>query len=252
MSLALRYPSTGQTAEMTNGVVGGDEPGWQDLSKNRAGQSARKRAVELRKEAPIKSVLARVLGSPREERDWAVGADGEEEVAWRLRRLGDGWHVIHSVPVGEMGADIDHVVIGPAGVFTLNTKNHSKHRVTVTQGGVYVNGQRTEYLRNSRFEAKRANKLLTAACGDVDVQPVIVIMAADIKIKTEPTDVNVVGRRSIARWLRKRPAVLTPERVEEIFEQARRDTTWKPEPDHRVIEPSEIPHCSSPESDTLT
>ena len=58
-----------------------DEPVWNDLASNRPGQSARKRAVELRKEAPIKSVLARLLGSPREERDWAVGADGEEEVA---------------------------------------------------------------------------------------------------------------------------------------------------------------------------
>jgi hypothetical protein len=169
-----------------------------------------------------------MLGAPREERDWSVGADGEEEVAWRLRKLGDGWHVIHAVPVGEKGADIDHVVIGPAGVFTLNTKNHSKHRVTVTQGGVFVNGQRTEYLRNSRFEAQRASKLLSPSCnGEVSVQSVIVVMAADFKIKSEPTDVHVVGRKSIARWLTKRPTVLMPERVEEIFEQARRDTTWK-------------------------
>lgn len=153
--------------------------------------------MELRREVPIKSILGRLLGSPGEERDWAVGADGEEEVARRLRKLGPGWHFIHSVPVGEEGADIDHVVIGAAGVYTLNTKNHSKHKVTVTQGGVYVNGQRTDYLRNSRFEAKRANKLLTAACGNVEVQPVIVIMTADFK-------------------------------VEEIFEQARRDTTWIP------------------------
>lgn len=214
---------------MSEGVVGGDEPGWQDLSKNQAGEFARKRAVELRKEAPIKSALARLLGSPREERDWAVGADGEEEVARRLRKLGGEWHVIHALPVGEKGADINHVVIGPAGVFTLNTKNHSKHRVTVTQGGVYVNGQRTDYLRNSRFEAKRASKLLTAACGNVEVQPVIVIMAADFKIKSEPTDVNVVGRKTIARWLTKCPVVLTPQRGEEIFEQARRETTWRPE-----------------------
>ena len=212
---------------MSDGVDGGDESGWRDLSKNQAGQSARKRAMELRKEAPIRSVLARLLGSPREERDWSVGADGEEEVAWRLRKLGEGWHVIHSVPVGEKGADIDHLAIGPAGVFTLNTKNHSKNRVTVTHGGVYVNGQRTDHLRNSRFEANRTNKLLSAACGNVQVHPVLVIMAADFKIKSEPTDVNVVGRKSIARWLATRPVVLTPERVEEIFEFARRDTTWK-------------------------
>ena len=39
-----------------------------------------------------------------------------------ITQVGRKWHVIHSVP-SEKGADIDHVVIGPAGVFTLNTKN---------------------------------------------------------------------------------------------------------------------------------
>jgi Nuclease-related domain len=209
-----------------SGVV---EPEWQDLLRNRAGQSARKKAVELRREAPVKSVLARLLGAPREERDWGIGADGEEEVARRLRKLGDGWHVIHSVPVGEKGTDIDHVVIGPSGVFTLNTKNHSKHRVTVTQGGVYVNGQRTDYLRNSRFEAKRASKLLSAACdNDEEVHPVIVVMAADFRVKSQPTDVNVVGRKSIAKWLTNRTPILTLAQVQVIFEQARRDSTWRP------------------------
>lgn len=213
---------------MSSDEKGGREPEWHDLSTNRAGQSARRKATELRKEAPIRSVLARLLGSPREERDWAVGADGEEEVAWRLRKLAEGWHVIHSVPVGEKGADIDHVVIGPPGVFTLNAKNHSGNRVTVTERGVYVNGKPTDYLRNSRFEGTRASKLLTAACGaDVEVQPVIVVMAADLKFKSKPTDVNVVARKTIARWLTTRPAVLTSGRVEEIYERARRDTTWK-------------------------
>ena len=58
----------------------------------------------------------------------------------------------------------------------------------------------------------------------------IVIMAADLKVKSEPADVAVVGRKSIARWLKARTVLLTPERVKEIFEQARRDTTWRPEP----------------------
>lgn len=68
---------------VSDGVIGDDEPEWEDLSKNRAGASARKRAVELRKEAPMKSVLARLLGSPREERDWAVGANGEAHAPYR-------------------------------------------------------------------------------------------------------------------------------------------------------------------------
>ena len=204
------------------------EPEWIDLAANRPGQSARKKAVELRRAAPMKAVLARLLGVHRDERHWRVGADGEEEVAWRLRKLGKGWHVLHSVPVGDRGSDIDHVVIGPGGVFTLNTKNHTGQRVSVTASTVFVNGQNTHYVRNSRFEAERAARLLSAACNEtVAVHPVIVVMAAELTSKGQPTDVSVVGRKSIAQWMARRPAVMTPQRVEDIFEYARRDTTWQ-------------------------
>ena len=77
-------------------------------------------------------------------------------------------------------------------------------------------------------------------------------MAADFQIKSDPADVDVVGRKSIARWLTKRPGVLTPERVEEIFEQARRDPTWKLSPDRSSKRVAETLHYASPGSDTLT
>jgi hypothetical protein len=156
-----------------------------------------------------------------------VGADGEEEVARRLQKLGDGWRVLHAVPVGHKGSDIDHVVIGPPGVFTLNTKNHSGSKVWVAERTFMVNGQKQPYLRNSRFEAQRASKLLSKACGfQVNVEPIIVVMAAELTFKGKRPDVHVVGRKQIAKWLTGRPPTLAPEGVEIIFEQARRDVTW--------------------------
>ena len=205
-----------------------EESAWQDLSQNRAGQAVRERAVELRSEAPVKTFVARVFGVHTDERADRVGADGEEEVAWRMRKLGDGWHVIHSVPVGEKDSDIDHVVIGPPGVFTLNTKNHSRKKVWVAEKAFMVSGQKTNYLRNSRHEAARASKLLTAACGfDVQVEPIIVVIAAELTIKAQPADVHVVARKRIGKWLERRPATLSPAAVEAIYEMARRDTTWR-------------------------
>jgi len=188
----------------------------------------RERAVELRAEAPVKTFVARVLGVHTDERAYRVGADGEEEVAWRMRKLGDGWHVIHSVPVGEKGSDIDHVVIGPAGVFTLNTKNHLRKKVWIAEKAFMVSGQKTNYLRNSRREASRASKLLTAAYGyDVPVEPIIVVIAAELSITAQPTDVHVIARKRIGKWLQRRPSTLSPSSVEAIYEMARRDTTWR-------------------------
>ncbi|HXQ59492.1 MAG TPA: nuclease-related domain-containing protein, partial [Acidimicrobiales bacterium] len=128
-----------------------DTAGWRDLSLNRPGQGVRDKAVVALRRAPVKTFIARVLGVRTQEGAWRAGADGEMEVGWQLRKLGPDWHVIHAVAVGEKQSDIDHVVIGPAGVFTLNTKNHGRNRVWVAENAFLVNGKKTDYLRNSRF-----------------------------------------------------------------------------------------------------
>jgi hypothetical protein len=212
----------------------GDGAAWKDLSLNRPGQGVRDKAVATVRAAPVKAFLARVLGVRAGDGAWRVGADGEMEVGRQLRKLGPAWRVIHSVPVGRGDSDIDHVVIGPAGVFTLNTKNHGRSRVWVAENAFQVNGRKTQYLRNSRFEAQRASKYLTAACGcHVSVEPVIVVMAATVKVKAPPAGVHVVGGKRIARWLSTRPAVMAPDEVDRIFAEARRDSTWRSRPGAR-------------------
>lgn len=200
-----------------------------DLTANKPGDAARRRAVQLREEAPVRTALARVLRVHTQERAFRKGADGEEIVAKRLAKLGSDWRVLHAVPVGERGSDIDHVVIGPPGVFTLNTKNHAGKNVWVAERAFMVNGQRTDYLPKSRFEAKRASQLLSSACGfAINVEPVIVLIAAQLTVKRRPSGVHVVGRKHAVRWLREQPPVLTPEGVEEIFGRARMASTWTP------------------------
>ena len=223
-------PDPGHPANKDAGGRGdpGDAPGWQDLAANRPGSAARHKALELRQAAPIKTFVARVLNVHTDERGWRIGADGEEKVAMRLQRLGEGWYVLHAVPVGEKDSDIDHVVIGPPGVFTLNTKNHSRARVWIAERSFLVNGRKTDYLSKSRFEAERASKLLSASCRfPITAEPVIVVMAAALTIKAQPRDVHVVARKQITNWLSSRPPVLDPKTVDTIHEQARRDSTWR-------------------------
>ncbi|MEI6365411.1 MAG: nuclease-related domain-containing protein, partial [Actinomycetes bacterium] len=188
-----------------------------DLADNRPGAAARAKALEVRRAAPVCSRIARLLGFHTEERAWRIGADGEEDVGRRLAKLGGDWRVLHAVPVGTKDSDIDHVVIGPPGVFTLNTKNHPGKHIWVAERALMVSGQRTDYLPNSTFEARRANKFLSAACGyDVPVEPVIVLMAEKLTIKAAPEDVHVVARRGIVKWLKQRPPTLTPEGIAEV------------------------------------
>jgi Nuclease-related domain len=139
-----------------------------DYAFNVAGAAAWAKREQVNAESPKLNLLARVLGVKTPERAWRVGAKGEARVAGELARLPADWRVLHAVEVGERGSDIDHVVIGPAGVFTLNTKRHPGGNVWVNARLLMVNGQRTSYLRNSTHEAGRTTRLLTKACGRRD------------------------------------------------------------------------------------
>ena len=203
-----------------------------DLATQRAGATVRAWAAEAQQAAPVRTRLARVLGVHTEERARRLGAKGEEKVGAQLDRLAEKdsrWRFVHSIPVGENGSDIDHLVVGPGGVFTLNAKHHPGARIHVYARAFYVNGHRQPYLRNSEFEARRAARLLTAACGlRVTVTGVVVpVNADDIVIKGQPAGCAVVNRMRLADWLRRLPETLPAPIIETIYMAARRLTTWQ-------------------------
>ena len=62
--------------------------------------------------------LARAL---KRMESYFKGARGEERVSGILRSLPDGYHVFNDFVA--LGTHVDHVVVGPAGVFSVETKN---------------------------------------------------------------------------------------------------------------------------------
>lgn len=200
-----------------------------DLAANVAGAAARNKRDEVNAQAPVMNMIARVLGVKTDERAWRVGAKGEEKVASELAKLGPAWRMLHAVEVGENGSDIDHVVIGPPGVFTLNAKRHPRGKAWVGERMVMVNGQRTDYLRNSRHEAQRAARLLSAAYSrEVAVKAAIVFVDLDdFTVKQMPSDVHVTTRRRLLDWFRSLPASIDETEIDAIYTIARLSSTWK-------------------------
>ena len=218
-------------------VPASEEP-WTDLATNVPGQAARARAkqelAEMRERKGVfLTFLARGLDARTDERSWRIGADGEETVGARLEKLrADGWQLLHSVPVGNRDSDIDHVLIGPGGVFTINTKTHPKANIWVSRATVMVSGHKQPYLRNSRFEADRAARLLSRAVGwTVAVTPALVFLTdtfiPQVTVRDKPDDVLILDRLDLPRYFRRQPPILTPTQVDQTFAKARRSTTWR-------------------------
>jgi hypothetical protein len=212
------------------------EPAWDDLATRRPGEGVRAEAqaqlAAAREAAPVLTFARRLLNVHTDERAFRVGADGEEAVGPRLEKLRDrGWHVLHSVPVGKGHADIDHILIGPGGVYTINTKNHPGKSVWVSRHTIMVDGRKRDYLRKSRGEAERAARFLSAPFGGpVLVRAVLVILTGtlipDITIKQMPDDVSVLDRTDVPGVFKRARPRLQPDEVERLFEIARRSTTW--------------------------
>lgn len=71
-------------------------------------------------------------------------AGSEAEVTRALRRLPEGWFVFHDVPWrGRPGVTIDHVVVGPAGVFVMEAESWDG-TVEVRDGVLTQDGQSRE------------------------------------------------------------------------------------------------------------
>jgi hypothetical protein len=187
-----------------------------------AGSSAQEKADALRATSPVRSVLARVLGAHTDERAWRLGSQGEKAVAARLAKLSTTWYVYHDISIGTSGANIDHLVVGPNGVFSLNTKNLSG-RVWVGERVLMVNGHRTDYLPKAAREAARVARCLRVAHGrPVPVRAVIVLICPKLTVKSVPVDVDVVAHRRIRAWLEAQATSLSATEVSAIADAARR------------------------------
>ena len=193
--------------------------------------------LRIQATAPRQSRLAHFFGAgplTPDARSWYRGALGEIHVAKVLKNLGPDWTVLHAVPATS---DIDHVLIGPGGIFTINTKNHSGQRIWVGGDQLLVNGHRTNHIRDARFEAKRASKLLSPGAGDpADVTPVIAVVdPGSLSFgRSRPTDLLVLSSSQLARTLTRRKRRLTDAAIDTYAELAQQHGTWHT--DSRVLD----------------
>jgi len=201
------------------------------LDENLAGQAAIVALLRAQADRPPRSRLARVFGaSPlgSESRPWYHAALSEIEVGDVLSRLPPEWSVLHALPVGVGSSDLDHIVIGPGGVFIVNTKNHPGQVIWVSQRAFLVSGIRYPYIRNMEYEMGRTERLLSVAAGTpVEVSGVLAVVAAkSLTVREKHRDVSVLPSGRLAEWFLEQPRLLGEEEVAAIVESASLESTW--------------------------
>lgn len=191
---------------------------------------SRPTADETGRPRPHRSAsFARVVGADCTDRSWPLDADGVEQVAARLARLGDRWGVVHGVPVQPAGI-ADLLLVGPGGVYAV-TVLHTPG-ATVWAGGetLLVNGASTRWVSESRELARSAATRLTAVAGiRLEINALLVVVGAHDGFVShgQPRDgARVLTRRNVDGWLRDQPTRLDATEVESLYAAARAPHTW--------------------------
>jgi hypothetical protein len=131
------------------------------------------------------------------------GALAEEHVGGLLDSLpGERWRVVHDATLGR--GNVDHIVIGPPGVFTIETKSHpGPVRVGRLHGNVIAQAQ----------AQGRAIAWVTGC----EVEPLVVFSRAWVdRPGARRKGVRVLPARMLLSDLTKRPSVLTQADVDAI------------------------------------
>lgn len=205
-----------------------------------AGQSVIEELLQCQRGLPRRSLLARVFGvSPLcpESEPCYRGAKGEIAVAALLEQLPSAWTVFHALPTGIRGSDIDHLVVGPGGVFTINTELHTGQDIWVAGHTVLVSGRSTPYIRNAEFEASRVGAMLRERMPLLPpVQPVLALVGAKhVSVGTRPAKVRVVEAQDLVIWLTNLAVVINESELDLLVDILDEPTTWQAAP--MVVQP---------------
>jgi hypothetical protein len=135
---------------------------------------------------------------------WLRGAEGERRVGAALAELtADGWMALHGVSLGR--GDVDHILVGPGGIFTIETKSH--------RGRIPIDRIEPRMLKQAYAEKKLIERIT-----GMEVQSLLVFSRAWLigSVPAQRNGVTILPARMLGHYFSRRRPVLTAERAEQI------------------------------------
>ena len=162
--------------------------------------------------------FAKAVVEPDHVRAWGIGAEGERVTQRELAKLADGYEVINDRQIpGERG-NIDHLVIGPGGVWVVESKR-MVGKLTIRDDEVYVRGRKTGMVDQVLHQVEVLESLLQdAGLSEIPIRPILFVQKADASFfRSRPLGVPIVlGGRGLRRAITSVVGVLSSDEVQEV------------------------------------
>jgi hypothetical protein len=172
------------------------------------------------------------------------GAAGEDATAAVLQTLLPEWHAIHDVRwPGRRLANVDHVLLGPGGIFVIDSKNWSG-RISISDGHLRQNGRSREKSVSSAADAALAISELVGPHA-AHVHPVL-CFTGEAPLVGWCRDVMVCSTTNLRQLLLTRPHVLGA--AEQMDAWFRLDAQLRPAAEESPPPTTSLPSLARPRS----
>lgn len=166
--------------------------------------------------------VAMVLTDDKEDPDKFIdrafqGAEGEEKVELLLSSLPDTYSVFHDLPC-PLG-NIDHIVVGPTGVFVIETKSHRGNIVVSSDGQLMRNGRPLEkdVVKQVWRQTFWLKETLESRLGEtVFIHPFLVFVNGFVRVRNPVKGVTILPGKWLVESMTKKPNRLTEQQVDAV------------------------------------
>lgn len=140
-----------------------------------------------------------VSDDPQTTKAWAQGARGEEKLAAFLaEKLDDRFRLLHDRRIPRSGGNIDHIVVGPSGIWVVDAKDYKGKLERIDKGGWFrtdyrfcVGGRdRTKAVLGAHKQAEVVRSV--SGVGEVSVRSALCLVDGDWGIFQKPFQVDGV------------------------------------------------------------
>ena len=157
---------------------------------------------------------------PPDALSWDKGARGERMTADDLAPLLErGFVLLHDRQIPGSQANIDHIAVGPTGMFVIETK-HLSGKVEVIQDKLFVSGRlRSNYIDETYREAYAAQVAVRELLEPLKatVVPVLCIHGARMPwFDHAVAGVDLVSGSGLERLLSEGPTILSDDQIQQV------------------------------------
>lgn len=175
-------------------------------------KAAREERIKGRFGRRLGGVLLAVSDEPQSTRAWARGSEGEQELAKALERV-EGIRILNDRRVPGSRGNIDHLVVGPAGVFVVDAKLYAGTVRVRDVGGLFKRDERlfvgrrdcSRLAENMAWQVAAVSRALGSESAPQvlpPITPVLCFVRGEWPLLRRPNSfrgVRLEGTRSIAK-----------------------------------------------------